>query len=184
MTNDATRWLDITEPGWTRVELPFPSTSSRFVTGDTTGRRLSVRFYRRDADGALMLKARCGPDAQGPPGHAHGGSMAALLDEAMGAAAWLSGHPVLAAELNVTFKRMLPLETACVVEAEVVEVDDRKIHASSVLRDPAGGIVYCTGRALLIELDERQLADLATLTMEMLDRERREAGEPDQGKGS
>ncbi len=167
MTTDAARWLDIAEPGWTRVELPFPATSSNFVSGDVTERRLGVRYYRRDADDVLMMKVRCGPDAQGPPGHAHGGSMAALLDEAMGAAAWLSGHPVLAAELNISFKRMLPLKTACVVKAEVVEIDGRKIHARAELRDPAGEVVYCTGRALLIELNESQLAELATLIKRM-----------------
>ncbi|MBC8423564.1 PaaI family thioesterase [bacterium] len=175
MTDDAARWLDTTEPGWTRVDLPFPATSSRFVSEDETGRRLSVRFFRRD-DGTVRVKVLCGPEASGPPGHAHGGCMAALLDEAMGAAAWMSGHPVLAAELNVTFKRMMPLETPCVVEAEVVAVENRKVRARSVLRDPAGEVVYCTATALLIELDERQLLELAELTRRML--------EDDQGKGS
>jgi len=177
MTDDATHWLDEDEPGWTRVELPFPATSSNFVSGDRTGRRLGVRYFRRDADGAVMMKVRCGPDAQGPPAHAHGGSMAALLDEAMGAAAWLSGHPVLAAELNIVFKRMLPLETACVAEAEVVEVDARKIRARAVLRDPEGEVVYCTGTALLIELDEGQLRELAELIERM-------PGRPDQDTGA
>lgn len=170
MTDETIGWLDEDEPGWTRAEPPFPATSSSYVSGDRSGRRLSVRFFRRDADGVLMMKVVCGPDTQGPPGHAHGGSMAALLDEAMGAAAWFSGHPVLAAELNITFKRMLPLETPCVVEAEVLSVEGRKIHARSELRDPAGETVYCTGQALLIELNETQLMDLAELTRRMADR--------------
>jgi len=175
MNEDHARWLDAADPGWTRVDLPFPATSSRFVSEDETGRRLAVRFFRRDDDGAVRVKVLCGPEASGPPGHAHGGCMAALLDEAMGAAAWLSGHPVLAAELSVSFKRMLPLETPCVVEAEVVEVEDRKVHARAVLSDPAGDIVYCTGRALLIELDEQQLQELAALTLRAL--EPRDQGE-------
>ena len=37
---------------------------------------------------------------QGPPGHADGGSLAAVLDEAMGAAVWLAGHSVVAAHLS------------------------------------------------------------------------------------
>jgi len=167
MTHEDSRWLDTPENGWTRIDLPYPIKSSNFVSDDKTGRRLTVRFYRYDDDGTLRVKVICGQETQGPPAHAHGGCVAALLDEAMGAAAWLAGHPVLAAELNVTFKRMLPLETPCVVEAEVVEIENRKIHARAVLRDSTGEIVYSTGRALLIEMDEQQLGELETLIRQM-----------------
>ena len=44
-----------------------------------------------------------GPPIEGPPGHAHGGSMAAVLDEAMGAAAWMEGHLVVAVRLATSF---------------------------------------------------------------------------------
>ena len=170
MTDETMRWLDEDEPGWTKIDLPFPATSSSFVSGDQTRRRLSVRFFLRDTDSVLMMKVVCGPDAQGPPEHAHGGCMAAVLDEAMGAAAWLSGHPVVAAELNITFKRMLPLKTPCVVEAEVVSVAERKVRARSELRDPTGEIVYSTGEALLIRLNDEQLMDLAALTKRQIER--------------
>ena len=36
----------------------------------------------------------------GPPGHVHGGAMAAALDEAMGAVCWMNGHPVVAATIS------------------------------------------------------------------------------------
>lgn len=84
-----------------------------FVSGDPFGNRIRVRYFKRERDGALVGKVWFGPGAEGPPGHAHGGSMAAVLDEALGAAAWMSGHPVVAAKLVTVFRRMLPLGTSC-----------------------------------------------------------------------
>ena len=104
-------WLQQAQPGWTAVEFPHEIVQDNFVSGDTNGRRLTVRYFRSDAEACLVAKVLFGPEAQGPPGHAHGGSMAALLDELMGGAAWMSGHMVVSAELTIRFKTMLPLRS-------------------------------------------------------------------------
>ena len=49
----------------------------------------SIHYFRTGPDRSLRAKVLFGPGTQGPPGHAHGGSMAAVLDEAMGGAAWM-----------------------------------------------------------------------------------------------
>ena len=103
-------WLETADAGWAPVDMPAEVMEDSFVSGDRSGRRLTLRYYTHD-DGSMMAKVLLGPGAQGPPGHAHGGSMASLLDETMGGAAWMSGYMVVAAELNVTFKKMLPLGT-------------------------------------------------------------------------
>ena len=122
MEPDDLKWLETPEPGCAKAELPFLALADTFVSGDPSGHRLNVRYYLRSADGVLRAKVLFGPGTQGPPGHAHGGSMAALLDEAMGGAAWLAGHPVVAAQLNIKFSRMLPLGTRCMVDTELVRL--------------------------------------------------------------
>src|SRR5688572_18388978 len=96
------------ETGWTPVH-PFPRmpTQDSFVSGASADGRLRVAYFRRDRDDRLVGKAWFGPGAVGPPGHAHGGSVAAALDEAMGAAAWWAGYPSVAARLTVDFRRMV-----------------------------------------------------------------------------
>src|SRR6185369_4259517 len=98
------------ELGWSAVS-PFRDLASRtsFVSGDGNEHRLRVSYYIREADGALVGKAWFGPEAEGPPGCAHGGSIAAVLDEAMGAAAWMRGNPVVVRTLSVEFRSLLPL---------------------------------------------------------------------------
>ena len=166
--NEDFEWLEAPERGWTPVQLPHMVLEDSFVSGETPSRRLSVRYFRHDADGTLRAKVLLGRGAQGPPGHAHGGSMAALLDEAMGGAAWMQGHMVVAAELATRFRKMLPLGTRCVIEAGVAEVDGRKVRTRGVLRDEVG-TVYSEGDALFIVLERSAFGALASEASQILD---------------
>jgi len=86
--------------------------------------------------------------------------MAAVLDEAMGGAAWLSGHTVVAAEIVITFKAMLPLETWCVVESRISNVDGRKVRTEAEIRD-RDGRVYTAGKGLFVRIDASRFGDQA-----------------------
>ena len=121
---------------------------------------IQLRWYVREADRAVVGKVWWGPGAQGPPGHAHGGSMAAVLDEALGSACWVSGHPVVAADLNVTFREMLPLRQVYTVEASVERADGRKIYAEGRILDAAGK-VYTEATGLFIAMTAEQFEGLA-----------------------
>ena len=124
------------EPGWTALTdlMAFTSFPS-FVSGEPHGDRIRVRYYRRDSDKAVVGKAWFGHLAEGPPGHAHGGAAAALLDEAMGFAGWLSGHTVVAVKLTVNFRQLVPLGKELLFEGQVVRVDGRKITTRGRLFD-------------------------------------------------
>jgi acyl-coenzyme A thioesterase PaaI-like protein len=143
----------VAEPGWTPVDpLRLEGGPRSFVSGEPHGGRLRVRYFRRDSDGRLVGRAWFGPGAQGPPGHAHGGSMAAVLDEAMGAAAWMEGHLVVAVRLSTNFQRMLPLGTDALLEAWVERVEGRKVWTVGRLLAP-GGEFFADADALFLKLD-------------------------------
>jgi acyl-coenzyme A thioesterase PaaI-like protein len=143
----------VPEAGWVSVK-PFRLEGGRgsFVSGEPEGDRLRVRYFRRESDGRLVGRAWFGPGAQGPPGHAHGGSIAAVLDEAMGAAAWLEGHLVVAVQLDTSFRTMLPLGTDTYLEAWVEGVDSRKVRAHGRLHT-AGGETFAEAEGLFLEID-------------------------------
>ncbi len=141
------------EPGWQPVE-PFRIEGGRgsFVSGDPEGETLRVGYFRRVADGRLVGRAWFGPGSAGPPGHAHGGSMAAVLDEAMGAAAWLAGHIAVAAHLATDFRAMLPLGTDALLEAWVERHEGRKVWTAGALRGD-DGVLFAEAQAFFIRLD-------------------------------
>jgi acyl-coenzyme A thioesterase PaaI-like protein len=115
------------EPDWTKFDAPaLVGNSLRFVSGDPTGERFRVRYYR-NVDGFLVARVWFGPETEGPPGHAHGGSIAAVLDEVLGLSAWAAGHAVVVGKLNVHFQKLLPLRTVVQVDSSIVSVEKRKI---------------------------------------------------------
>ena len=139
------------EPGW--QVLPFPrkfGEGRSFVSGDIDGDRLRIWYFLRDDDGMLCAKVWFGMGAEGPPGHAHGGSMAAVLDEAMGFAGWVAGHPVVAATITITFHHKLPLEKVLHVEAWVSNVENKKIIAKGRIFDPETERVFTESEGLFI----------------------------------
>jgi acyl-coenzyme A thioesterase PaaI-like protein len=156
----------VPEPGWTPID-PFrlEGGAGSFVTGrgrdgdPPDGDRLRVRYFLRDADSRLVGRAWFGPGAQGPPGHAHGGAIAAVLDEAMGAAAWVAGHIAVAARLDTSFLRMLPLGTDATLEAWVEREEGRKIWTTGRLLDGAGE-PFAAASGLFIELPPERFRPL------------------------
>ena len=146
--------------GWEPIEPPrLEGGRGSFVSGDPEGERLRVRYFRRQGPRPLAGRAWFGPGAEGPPGHAHGGSMAAVLDEAMGAVAWMAGHKVVAVQLDTSFRRMLPLGTDAWLEAWVERTEGRKVWTASRLFDEAGA-PFAEATALFVTLDPERFGDL------------------------
>ena len=82
-----------------------------------------------DDDGLLTSEFTLSDRHQGPPGHAHGGASAAILDEVMGLVVWAAGHKVLAANININYRKPLPLHIPLLAEARITEVGERKISS-------------------------------------------------------
>jgi len=148
-------------PGWTPLTGVLPTgAGAKFVSRDESGERLRVRYFRRDADGALVGKVWFGPLTEGPPGHAHGGAMAAVLDESMGFGAWISGHAVVAAKITVEFKQLLPLGSEVLLEAWVDSAAGKKVHMRAHLLAPDGK-PYSRSEGLFIILGTQKFGELA-----------------------
>lgn len=64
---------------------------------------------------------------EGPPGHCHGGFVAAAFDEVLGMAQSLTGRPGMTGKLNITYRSPTPLGTSILFKGWVERVDGRKI---------------------------------------------------------
>ncbi len=138
------------EAGWVPFDAPsLVGESLRFVSGDPEGNRFRVRSFR-DAEQHLHARVWFGPETGGPPGHAHGGSVAAVMDEALGLAAWAAGYPIVVGNLNVSFRAMLPLQKVVTIESRVVSAEGRKVMVHGRLF--SGKTVYAEGECLCITI--------------------------------
>lgn len=138
------------ESDWTPFDAAsLVGESLRFVSGDPEGNRFRVRYYK---DQEQHLKARIwfGPETEGPPGNAHGGSMAAVLDEVLGLSAWAAGFSIVVGNLNVNFRNLLPLQKVVTVESKIISTEGRKIMVHG--RIFCDKTTYAAGECLCITL--------------------------------
>ena len=126
------------EAGWVAFDAPsLVGESLRFVSGEPDGNRFRVRYYR-DEEQQLQARIWFGPETEGPPGNAHGGSMAAVFDEVLGLAAWAAGYSIVVGNLNVSFRNLPPLQKVVTLESRVVSAQGRKVLVH--------GRLYCKKR--------------------------------------
>jgi acyl-coenzyme A thioesterase PaaI-like protein len=138
------------EAGWIMFDAPsLVGESLRFVSGDPEGNRFRIRYYR-DADLHLHARVWFGPETEGPPGHAHGGSVAAVMDESLGLAAWAAGYSIVVGNLNVSFRNMLPIQKVVTLESRVISVAGRKIMVHG--RIFCGETLYAEAECLCITI--------------------------------
>ncbi|PNJ56220.1 THEM5 isoform 1, partial [Pongo abelii] len=66
-----------------------------------------VIFFQPSQKKSVCL-FRPGPYLEGPPGFAHGGSLAAMMDETFSKTAFLAGEGLFTLSLNIRFKKCFP----------------------------------------------------------------------------
>jgi acyl-coenzyme A thioesterase PaaI-like protein len=153
--------MDADQTDWTPVE-PYPGAGTRhnFVCGGGDDDRLRLAYFRRGRDGALVARVYFGPGSEGPPGTAHGGAVAAALDDVMGAGVWLAGYPAVAARIVVDFREMVPLGLEAVIETRIEGTEGRKVNIRAWLTD--GDRVFAESEGLFVILDPEQLAAMSS----------------------
>ena len=148
------------EDGWTEIEV-FGSygVGRPFITGDKSSDRIKVKYFKKESDNSFVARVWFGPSTEGPPGHVHGGSLAAVLDEAMGASAWIAGHSVVALKITVKYREMLPLGSVTTVEAWVSSVNGRKVLTKGKVFNEAG-TVFTESEGLFINISPERFGEM------------------------
>jgi acyl-coenzyme A thioesterase PaaI-like protein len=114
----------------------------------------------RTAEGRVTF----GSAYEGPPGHVHGGFVAAAFDEVLGFVQSLSGRPGMTGTLVVRYRRPTPLHTPLRFTAEYLRSEGRKlytearVHAGNVLCAEAEGIFVSIARERFAELESERAA--------------------------
>ena len=115
----------------------LPEHGSCFICGSENPHNVGLRWYV-DESGAVSSEFTLTLAQQGPPGHAHGGLSAVVLDEVMGAAVWQAGYTVVAAKIEVNYRKPAPLEKLITTKGYITQRRGRKIYTRGEICFPDG----------------------------------------------
>jgi acyl-coenzyme A thioesterase PaaI-like protein len=143
-----------------------PNSRHCFVCGVENPLGLHLRFYE-SGPGEVVAEYTLPENYQGYPGVAHGGIVAAMLDEVAGRC--LMGDTnaprfMFTARLNVTYRKNVPVGQPLRLVGKAGESRGRSATATSTIYDQAGNIL-AEAEALLINVPEQvlQSVDLSQL---------------------
>jgi acyl-coenzyme A thioesterase PaaI-like protein len=94
-----------------------------------------------------------GPNYAGGAGFAHGGIIAVVLDEAMGKLSKLTEEKAVTAEMNVIYRKPVPVDREIVVEGWQEEEKGRNRFRVGEIRDAAGNLL-ARGTARFVAIDQ------------------------------
>jgi len=126
----------------------LPEHGSCFICGSENPHNVGLRWYV-DEKGMVSSEFTLTLAQQGPPGYAHGGLSAAVLDEVMGAAVWQAGCTVVAAKIEVNYQVPVPLGQLISTKGSITRRSGRKLYAHGEIYLP-DGTVAVTGKGLYI----------------------------------
>lgn len=133
-------------------ELP-PHNDSCAVCGSTSAWSPLVAHWRVLAEGRVGTRARFDARHQGAPTYAHGGAVAAVLDDAMGYVSFVVVRMFVTARLEVDYRRPVLLDRDYEVEAWCTAIEGRKVHVVAQLLDDRGVVAEATGLMVTVDLE-------------------------------
>src|SRR4029077_9306791 len=123
-----------------------------FACGKNNPEGMRLKFTYDEERACFVCRFRLNKRYTGLPGHAHGGIIATILDEAMGKVNKLRNVVALTSQITVDYLRPVPLNRPLRVEAREVSVCRRRhVNMAEILNRK--GEVLARSRGLFISVD-------------------------------
>ena len=152
------RWYDLGEhpPASSLHDSEYRSTSPMGGTLNPVAPPLLMqRGVREDGKPCLIGRARLPRTYEGPPHGVHGGIVAALFDELLGAAQGLSPPGGVTARLQIRYRELTPLDCDLCFEGWIVRDHGRRIEARATCH--AGETLTAQATALFVRVDFEEI---------------------------
>ena len=127
-----------------------------FACGPDNPGGMHMKFKLDKTGGRAWCSFRLPLRFQGPPGHAHGGIIATILDEAMGKVNKLRSVVAVTKTMEVEFLKLVPLRQSLIAEGRERSVRGRKhVNVARILNEK--GEVLAQSRGLFIAVDAAKM---------------------------
>ena len=127
-----------------------------FACGNNNPEGMQLKFAYDEERNCFVCRFRLGKRYTGPPGHAHGGIIATILDEAMGKVNKLRQVIALTSQITVDYLKPVPLNLALRVESREVQVSGRHhVNSAEILNQK--NQVLARSQGLFIAIDPAKM---------------------------
>jgi uncharacterized protein (TIGR00369 family) len=131
-----------------------------FACGKDNPDGMKLKFYFDEANRQAICDFKLPRKYQGPPGHAHGGIIATILDEAMGKVNKLRSVVAMTKSMDVEYLRPVPLGHTLTAVGSERSVRGRKHRNTAEIRNERGEVL-ARSSGLFIAIDpERMMAKI------------------------
>ena len=127
-----------------------------FGCGPDNPEGMRLNFVLGESNKSFVSRFKLSSRYVGPPGHAHGGIIATILDEAMGKVNKLRHVIALTREMKVEYLRPVPLGKTLIAEGHEKYVRGREHINVAEIRDETG-IVLARSRGKFIAIDPEKM---------------------------
>jgi len=127
-----------------------------FGCGKNNPDGMRLKFSYDEERDCFVCRFRLGKRYTGPPGHAHGGIIATLLDEAMGKVNKLRYVVALTSQITVNYVKPVPLNKSLRVESRELRVRGRRhTNVAEILNQD--GEILATAQGIFIAIDPHRM---------------------------
>ena len=127
-----------------------------FACGMNNPEGMRLKFVLDEGRKRFICRFRLTNRYTGPPGHAHGGIIATILDEAMGKVNKLRQVVALTSQITVTYLKPVPLNKLLRVESREVRVKGRShVNMAEILNQK--GEVLASSQGVFIAIDPQKM---------------------------
>jgi len=131
------------------VKLP---TNKCFVCGPDNPEGMRLSWMLDEERRTFICNFNLGARYTGPPGHCHGGIIAAILDDAMGKVNKLRQVVALTKEMTIEYLRPVPLHKPLRVESREVSVHGRQhINMAEIMNEKREVLARSKGTFIAID---------------------------------
>lgn len=110
-------------------------------------------MFSTEAEKRIVCLFQGGPFLQGGPGFLHGGAIATMIDGTVGMAALMFGGIVMTGNLNINYKKPIPLLSTVIINSQVDKIEGRKVYVSCSVQSADEKTLYTEATSLFIMLD-------------------------------
>lgn len=119
------------------------------VSGDSNPMGINAKLWREGE--VAFIEATLEKAFEGAPGRAHGGMVAALIDETMGLVMSIQGMVAFTVQLDVSYRAPTPIFRPIVAKAWLDHVERRKLFITCEVRD--GDAICAEAKGIFVSVD-------------------------------